>query len=106
MENNLMLLTTLVQEVSAAVEAMVNTYRTMKAIKKQEQLMLKDKLKAFQTLERTSRIGTLIRESIAEIARTQAYIDECHLEGAALSYAMDKLALLDMMLTKNLEEYR
>ena len=43
---------TAAKEVSTAVGTMVNTYKTLRTVKKQESIILKEKIRAFQTIAR------------------------------------------------------
>ena len=56
MSNNLTVWTA-AKEVSTALGAMVNTYKTLRTVKKQESIILKEKIRAFQTIARARGMG-------------------------------------------------
>ena len=66
---------TAAKEVSTAVGTMVNTYKTLRTVKKQESIILKEKIRAFQTIARARGMGEVARANIDEIAKTQNFID-------------------------------
>lgn len=96
---------TAAREVSTAVGTMVNTYKTLRTVKKQESIILKEKSRAFQTIARVRGMGEVARANIDEIAKTQNFIDQLHMDGAALDYAMSYIDRLNDMLNVNLEGY-
>ena len=96
---------TAAKEVSTAVGTMVNTYKTLRTVKKQESIILKEKIRAFQTIARARGMGEVARANIDEIAKTQNFIDQLHMDGAALDYAMSYMDRLNDMLNVNLEGY-
>ena len=104
MSNNLTVWTA-AKEVSTALGAMVNTYKTLRTVKKQESIILKEKIRAFQTIARARGMGEVARANIDEIAKTQVFIDQLHMDGAALDYAMGYMDRLNDMLNSNLEVY-
>lgn len=69
MSNNLTVWTA-AKEVSTALGAMVNTYKTLRTVKKQESIILKEKIRAFQTIARARGMGEVARANIDEIAKT------------------------------------
>mgnify|MGYP001852038514 FL=1 len=104
MSNNLTVWTA-AKEVSTALGAMVNTYKTLRTVKKQESIILKEKIRAFQTIARARGMGEVARANIDEVAKTQVFIDQLHMDGAALDYAMGYMDRLNDMLNSNLEDY-
>lgn len=96
---------TAAKEVSTAVGTMVNTYKTLRTVKKQESIILKEKIRAFQTIARARGMGEVARANIDEIAKIQNFIDQLHMDGAALDYAMSYMDRLNDMLNVNLEGY-
>lgn len=96
---------TAAKEVSTALGTMVNTYNTLKMMKKQESIILKEKIRTFQSIVRARGMGEVARAYIDEIAKTQVFIDELHMDGAALGYAMDYMDRLNDMLNSNLDSY-
>lgn len=96
---------TAAKDVSTAVGTMVNTYRTLKTVRKQESIILKEKIRSFQTTAKARGIGEVARANIEEIAKTQNFIDQLHMDGAALDYAMGYMDHLNDMLNVNLQEY-
>ena len=50
-------------------------------------------------------MGEVARANIDEIAKTQNFIDQLHMDGAALDYAMSYIDRLNDMLNVNLEGY-
>lgn len=104
MSNNLTVWTA-AKEVSTALEAVVSTYKTLKTVKKQESIILKEKIRAFQTVARARGMGEVARANIDEVAKTQVFIDQLHMDGAALDYAMGYMDRLNDMLNHNLEDY-
>lgn len=96
---------TAAKEVSSAITSMVTTYRTLRTVKKQESIMLKEKIRAFQTIARIKNMGEIARAMVDEIAKTQAYIDRQNLSPTALKYSMDYLEQLNEVLKNNMEVY-
>lgn len=68
-------------------------------------IILKEKIRAFQTIARARGMGEVARANIDEIAKTQNFIDQLHMDGAALDYAMSYMDRLNDMLNVNLEGY-
>ena len=95
---------TAAKEVSSALSTMVSTYKTLKTVKK-ESIILKEKIRAFQTIARARGMGEIARANIDEIAKTQEFIDRLQMDGAALDYAMTYMERLSDMLNINLEDY-
>ena len=60
---------TAAKEVSTAVGTMVNTYKTLRTVKKQESIILKEKIRAFQTIARARGMGEVARANIDEIQK-------------------------------------
>lgn len=96
---------TAAKEVSSAITSIVTTYRTLRTVKKQESIMLKEKIRAFQTIARIKNMGEIARAMVDEIAKMQAYIDRQNLSPIALEYAMNYLAQLNEALKNNMEVY-
>ena len=96
---------TAAKEVSSALSTMVSTYKTLKTVKKQESIILKEKIRAFQTIARARGMGEIARANIDEIAKTQEFIDRLQMDGAALDYAMTYMERLSDMLNIKLEDY-
>ena len=96
---------TAAKEVSSALSTMVSTYKTLKTVKKQESIILKEKIRAFQTIARARGMGEIARANIDEIAKTQEFIDRLQMDGAALDYVMTYMERLSDMLNINLEDY-
>lgn len=103
--SNIVTVWTAAKEVSTAVGTMVNTYKTFKTVRKQESIILKEKIRAFQTMTKARGMGEVARANIDEISKTQLFIDQCNLDGVALDYAMGTLERLNDMLNGNLEVY-
>ena len=80
----------------------IEVIKTLKTVKKQESIILKEKIRAFQTIARARGMGEIARANIDEIAKTQEFIDRLQMDGAALDYAMTYMERLSDMLNINL----
>lgn len=105
MSSNELMIWTAAKEVSSALGTMVSTYKTLRTVKKQESIILKEKIRAFQTITRARGMGEVARANIDEIAKTQEFINKLYMDGAALDYAMSYMERLNDMLNINLENY-
>lgn len=93
------------KDVTSIIHSMVSTFKTIKAVQKEDNIKLKEKIKVIEKLARSYGLGEIARANINELAKTQKYIEKCDLNGLALKYAMRQLEELGNMLEINLEEY-
>ncbi|MBP3702129.1 MAG: hypothetical protein J6I64_09575 [Lachnospiraceae bacterium] len=93
------------KDVSSTITSIVNTYKTLKTVRKEDSIRLKERLKALEQVVKIQGMGVIARANIEEIRRTQAYIDQCNLSGGSLDYAMGYLEELNNILRQNMKEY-
>lgn len=94
------------KEVSNALTAVINTYKSFKVVRKQEMDALDMKIKTFQAKTYAREVGEVIRLNIQEIATTHRYIQQQNCTGFALDMAMEQLAELSTLLRDNLNSLR
>ncbi len=93
------------KDVTTVISSMVSTYHTLRMIRKEDSVRLKNKLKTLETIAKAEGLGELARANIREIAKTKDLIDQSNLNDEALKYAMLQLEELNYMLEKNIKEY-
>lgn len=94
------------KDVSTAVTTVINTYHSLRTVRKQELATLDIKIKAFTSKTYTREAGEIIRGNILEIADTQRFIVQQNLSGIALEMAIDQLRDLNTLLKANLDHFR
>ena len=96
----------LAKGVCDATSSAIKLYSTTRQIRKQEMYELKLRIDAYISAAYTRHAGDLTRNIIEEIAKTQRFIDEQNLSGAALDYAMGQLANLNDNLARTLRNFK
>lgn len=97
---------TATKDVSNALTAVINTYKSFRVVRKQEMAALDIKIKTFQAKTYAREVGEVIRLNIQEIADTQRYIEQQNCTGLALEMAIDQLGELNILLRDNLSSLR
>ena len=106
MSTDICTILTLAKKVCDTTNSAINLYSTTRQLRKQEMNELKVRIDAYLTAAYTRYAGDLTRSIIEEIAKTQRFIDEQNLSGAALDYAMDQLANLNDNLSRALNNFK
>lgn len=94
------------KDVSNALTAVINTYKSFGMVRKQEMASLDIKIKSFQAKTYAREVGDVIRLNIQEIADTQRYIEQQNCTGLALDMAIEQLVELNILLRNNLYSIR
>lgn len=94
---------TATKDVSNALTAVINTYKSFRVVRKQEMDTLDIKIKTFQAKTYAREVGEVIRLNIQEIAATQRYIEQQKCTGLALDMAINQLVELNTLLRNNLK---
>lgn len=97
---------TATKDVSNALTAVINTYKTFRVVRKQEMATLDIKIKSFQAKTYAYEVGAIIRLNIQEIVETQRYIEQQNCTGLALDMAISQLEELNVLLRNNLNTLR
>lgn len=95
----------LVKGVCEATTSLITVFSSMHQVRKKEMTELKYRIEQFTKSAYTRYAGELTRTTIEEITKTQRFIDEQNLTGAALGYAMHQLEILNDNLSRVLREY-
>lgn len=93
------------KDVTSIISSMVSTFHTLRTIRKEDSIRLKNKIKALENVAKAEGLGEVARANIREITRTQELIDKSNLKGESLGFAMNQLEILNHMLEKNVKEF-
>ena len=104
MANELMLIQA-VSNVSQAVTSLATSARTFGTIRKQDAVVLEEKLIYLKRVCRAKGYGMLTRQSIDEMEKTYQSIKEKNFSGPTLNMAMKLLSLQCQVLYENIQAY-
>lgn len=94
-----------VQGVTATAASMMNTYKIVKSVRKQQSAELARRVKLAQKECIARGAGELMSVNLAEMARIQREIDRYEFNPAFQGLAMQQVCVLADLLTANLEDY-
>lgn len=94
-----------VSNVGQAVFSMAASAKSLRRVKKQDLIILREKLHYLKSVCRAKGIADLTRVSLNEMDKTYQNILQRNYSGAMLDMAMDMLKLQYQMLCQNIQDY-
>ena len=91
------------EKVGSAVGSLINFYRETRTFGRLQKAAVSQAIRLWEAECRSRAVSELNRCNIAQIAETLQYIQENHLQGEALDYAMEMLKIQHQKL---LNEYK
>lgn len=94
-----------VTNVGQALLSMIDSVKSLSGFRKQNAVILEEKLRYLRHLCRTQGIGDLTRTSLNEMEKTLKDIQQNNYSGKMLEMSMNMLDIQYQMLCKNIHDY-
>lgn len=95
-----------VSNVGQAVMSMAASAKTLRKVRKQDLIVLDERLRYLKRACRAQGVADLTRVSLNEMDKTYQNIQQKNYSGPMLDMAMDMLKLQYQMLYQNIQDYR
>lgn len=95
-----------VSNVGQAVMSMAASAKTLRKVRKQDLIVLDERMRYLKSACRAQGVADLTRVSLNEMDKTYQNIQQKNYSGPMLDMAMDMLKLQYQMLYQNIQDYR